>query len=197
MANWSNTTIKINANQKDNEQIRIDAINDYKEFVNQFKKNNFFNPSKLMKDDSIDQRAKYSCAEIIVENQEKDDEIEYYIQGRWCSPSQMFIDACEKFKLSMLYFDRENGCNFTHVIVMENGKVKLDKQDAYISALALKYNEEEVYDEIIENYEDSEFFDEISIKQYIDHEENEELKKELIKAKCYKKFLAHAKSTYE
>ncbi len=207
MANYSITTITITKNSLQNEQIAIDNlelfIEEFNTFIEESSYSNigWINPTRLKKDDSASERAKYSTAQIYSIDEDKN-KIELTLEGRWCSPSQLFIDLCKKYKLNLHYVDRENGCNFTHIVIMENGKVKLNRQNEYISALAIKHCKEEVFDEIIEQFEDSEWFHNNGniirqLKAFFADEDYSYLKKELSISTEYKNFLKYAKDLYD
>ena len=207
MANYSITNITITKNSLQNEQIAIDNLEQFKEefntFIEESSYNNigWINPTRLQKNDSASERAKYSTAQIYSRN-EDNNKIELFLGGRWCSPSQLFIDLCKKYKLNLHYVDRENGCNFTHIVIMENGKVKTNRQNEYISALAIKHCKDEVFDEIIEIFEESEWFynnDNIirQLKAFFADEDYSYLKKELRISLEYKNFLKYAKDFYD
>ena len=207
MANYSTTTITITKNSLQNEQIAIDNLEQFKEEFNTFIEESSYsnigwiNPTRLKKDDSASERAKYSTAQLYSRN-EDNNKIELFLGGRWCSPSQLFIDLCKKYKLNLHYVDRENGCNFTHIVIMENGKVKTNRQNEYISALAIKHCKDEVFDEIIEIFEESEWFynnDNIirQLKAFFADEDYSYLKKELRISLEYKNFLKYAKDFYD
>lgn len=205
MANYS--TITITKNSLQNEQIAIDNLEQFTEEFNAFIEESSYghtewiNASRLQKNDSASERAKYSTAEICNRYEDKN-KIELTLEGKWCSPSQLFIDLCKKYKLNLHYVDRENGYNFTHIVIMENGKVKLNRQNEYISALAIKYCKEEIFDEIIEIFEESEWFynnDNIirQLKAFFADEDYSYLKKELRISLEYKNFLKYAKDFYD
>ena len=207
MANYSTTTITITKNSLQNEQIAIDNLEQFTEEFNAFIEESSYchigwiNASRLQKNDSASERAKYSTAQIYSRN-EDENKIELTLEGRWCSPSQLFIDLCKKYKLNLHYVDRENGCNFTHIVIMENGKVKLNRQNEYISALAIKHCKEEVFDEIIEQFEDSEWFHNNGniirqLKAFFADEDYFYLKKELRLSNKYTNFLKYAKDFYD
>lgn len=207
MANYSYTQIKIKPNSLQNNQIAIDDFEQFKKEFNTFVEESSYenigwiNPTRLKKDDSVSERAKYSTAQIF-HMEENDNIFELILEGRWCSPSQLFIDLCKKYKLNLHYIDRENGCNFTHIVIMENGKVKLNRQNEYISALAIKYCKEEVFDEIIEQFEDTEYYDNqddiiYSLKEFLKDEDYFYLKKSLRQSTEYKNFLKYAKDFYD
>lgn len=207
MANYSITNITITKNSLQNEQIAIDNLEQFKEEFNIFIEESSYghmgwiNASRLQKNDSANERAKYSTAQIYSRN-EDENKIELTLEGRWCSPSQLFIDLCKKYKLNLHYVDRENGCNFTHIVIMENGKVKLNRQNEYISALAIKHCKEEVFDEIIEQFEDSEWFHNNGniirqLKAFFADEDYFYLKKELRLSNKYTNFLKYAKDFYD
>lgn len=205
MANYS--TITITKNSLQNEQIAIDNLEQFTEEFNAFIEESSYghtewiNASRLQKNDSASERAKYSTAEICNRYEDKN-KIELTLEGKWCSPSQLFINLCKKYKLNLHYVDRENGYNFTHIVIMENGKVKLNRQNEYISALAIKYCKEEIFDEIIEIFEESEWFynnDNIirQLKAFFADEDYSYLKKELRISLEYKNFLKYAKDFYD
>ena len=98
--------------------------------------------------------------------------------------------------------DRENGCNFTHIVIMENGKVKTNRQNEYISALAIKHCKDEVFDEIIEIFEESEWFYNNGniirqLKAFFADKDYSYLKKELRISLEYMNFLKYAKDFYD
>ena len=207
MANYSTTTITITKNSLQNEQIAIDNLEQFKEEFNTFVEESSYghvgwiNASRLQKNDSANERAKYSTAQIL-NRDEDENKIELTLEGRWCSPSQLFIDLCKKYKLNLHYVDRENGCNFTHIVIMENGKVKLNRQNEYISALAIKHCKDEVFDEIIEIFEESEWFHNNGniirqLKAFFADEDYFYLKKELRLSNKYTNFLKYAKDFYD
>lgn len=207
MANYSYTDITITTNKDENEQIQIDKIEafdaEFKTFIEDSVSSSigWLNPTRLQKNDSANQRALYSTADILIYNL-SEKKIKIGLQGRWCSPSQLFIDLCKKHKLNLKYIDRENGCNFTHVVIIENGKIVKNVQSQYISALSISYCKEEVFDEIIEQFEDSGWFDakenvNESLKDFLKDEEYCHLKKALINSKKYKDFLKYAKDLYD
>ena len=207
MANYSITNITITKNSLQNEQIAIDNLEQFKEEFNTFIEESSYghvgwiNASRLQKNDSANERAKYSTAQIL-NRDEDENKIELTLEGRWCSPSQLFIDLCKKYKLNLHYVDRENGCNFTHIVIMENGKVKLNRQNEYISALAIKHCKDEVFDEIIEIFEESEWFHNNGniirqLKAFFADEDYFYLKKELRLSNKYTNFLKYAKDFYD
>lgn len=203
MANTSITNITITKNSLQNEQIAIDNLEQFKEEFNTFIEDytldnlGWINPTRLKKNLTPNESAKYSTAHIYSKNEEKD-KIELLLEGRWCSPSQLFIDLCKKYKLNLHYVDRENGCNFTHIVIMENGKVKLNRQNEYISALAIKHCKDEVFDEIIEIFEDTDYYHaQEGISKFLKDEDYFYLKKALRLSTEYGNFLEYAKDFYD
>lgn len=176
MANWSTTVAEITCNENENEQVKIDKINLIKKKIEELTEDRYINAYKLQKDDSIDSRAKYSGAEII-DIVSEDVSVTYILQGRWCSPSQMFIDFCEELELNLLYIDREGGCNFTHVVEMTDGIVEVNEEDDYISKLAIKYCKDEVFEETINWIMEQEVYEEEDgIRKFFEDEDNSNYK---------------------
>lgn len=207
MANYSYTELEITSNKTKNYQIQLDDIEQFKKEFDTFVEESSYgqvgwiNPIRLQKDDSSNERAKYSTATITYFQYEKDS-IFMTLEGRWCSPSQLFIDLCKKYELNLKYIDRENGWDFTHVVIMENGKIKKNKQSDYISALAINFDKELVFNEIIEIFENTEYFDDqddvnSSIKEFLKDEDYFYLKKALRQSTEYKNFLKYAKDFYD
>ena len=207
MANTSITNITIKINSLKNQQEAIDNLEQFKIEFNKFVEESSYghigwiNPTRLQKDDSANERAKYSTAQIF-HVEENNKIFQLVLEGRWCSPSQLFIDLCKKYKLNLHYVDRENGCNFTHIVIMENGKVKTNRQNEYISALAIKHCKDEVFDEIIEIFEESEWFYNNGniirqLKAFFADEDYSYLKKELRISLEYMNFLKYAKDFYD
>lgn len=201
MANTSITNITIKLNSLQNQQEAIDKFEQFKIEFNTFVEDSLYghlgwiNPTRLQKNDSASERAKYSTAQIF-HKEENDKIFQLVLEGRWCSPSQLFIDLCKKYKLNLHYVDRENGCNFTHIVIMENGKVKLNRQNEYISVLAIKHCKDEVFDEICEFFEDSGWFDSEetvreSLLEFFKDDEYADFKRVLVSAKEYKNFLKY------
>ena len=201
MANTSITNITIKLNSLQNQQEAIDNLEQFKIEFNTFVEDSLYghlgwiDPTRLQKNDSASERAKYSTAQIF-HKEENDKIFQLVLEGRWCSPSQLFIDLCKKYKLNLHYVDRENGCNFTHIVIMENGKVKLNRQNEYISALAIKHCKDEVFDEICEFFEDSGWFDSEetvreSLLEFFKDDEYADFKRVLVSAKEYKNFLKY------
>jgi hypothetical protein len=143
MANWSDNTISLYG-----EAPSIEATHNYlMEFC--IKDNqSWIDGVHLKTDDSINQRGLYEGGELIDYSKEPH-LIEISINGRWSGPSGLFIYLIETFKLSGTYIDREQGCDFTHVIEAKDGEILSELEDNYISDLALKYvNHESVYEEL-------------------------------------------------
>lgn len=200
MANYSYAQITIKKNKQQNETLALDNMQLFINDINSITtENNWLDPVSYQKDDSVDQRAKYSTGEILTfeYNENKPEIINMAVQGRWCTPSQLFIDLCKKYKLSLHYIDREGGCNFTHVVIMEEGKVKLNKQNEYTSSLSIKYCEDEVYEEIIQEFQDSDYDQNtLGLKEFFKSEDGNHYKFALTSAGHYRIFLKYYKNYY-
>jgi hypothetical protein len=133
MANWSDNTINLYG-----EAPSIEAAHNYlMEFC--IKDNqSWIDGDHLKTDDSVNQRGLYEGGELLVYTKEPN-LIEISINGRWSGPSGLFIYLIETFKLSGTYVDREQGCNFTHVIEAVYGEILSEDEDDYISDLAFQY----------------------------------------------------------
>ena len=109
----------------------------------------YLSVSKYMKDDSVEQRAGYSGAEIY-DYQYDETSIQLSLGGRWCAPHLYFEDFCKRHDLSGFYTDAESGCDFFHVMKFKDGVKTLDKEDSYISQLSIDYGD---IDYFIEYYQ--------------------------------------------
>ncbi|CAA6807803.1 MAG: Unknown protein [uncultured Sulfurovum sp.] len=75
----------------------------------------------------------YSCVEIPAFQEECEETIVINGMGRWCGPHAALIKLCEEFNLDMTYNDAEPGCDFFHTLMVNQGKVTLDEEYAYLS----------------------------------------------------------------
>lgn len=131
-------------------------------------------PSAMKKDDSVNERALFSISQLTfysVQDLETSLSLVLSLSGRWCACSGLFEYLSKTYcPTKMVYVDRENGCDFTHVVIYENGVKKLDKQDAYISLLAFKnvdtdYMIDEIFEELDYDIE-NEVLKEFTIKEF-------------------------------
>ena len=156
MANWSNTVIQLIGDKNNIEKAH--------QFIQSYIDENYLDPSKLMPDNSVQNRAEYSLMEIDDYTKE-DSYIEIYGQGRWCAPSGFFKDVVNKFNLEIDYIDSENGADFCHIIQGDKNNL-IEKQYSYWS---------------IEHFEckggASAFFNEINTWYCSEEDKNDEIEK--------------------
>lgn len=144
MANWSDNTISFYG--------EVSIIEETHNYLMGFcikADNSWIDAVHLKTDDSVNQRGLYEGGELI-DYAKFPGAIEISINGRWSGPSGLFIYLIETFKLSGTYIDREQGCDFTHVIEATDGVIASDEEDDYISDLALKYvDHTSIYEELV------------------------------------------------
>jgi len=140
MANWSYTEITLSGSEQDILFAETELKNNITD--------GWLNVSKYMKDDSVNQRAGYSSAEVISIDI-LNDTIELSLSGRWCSPHQYFEDFAERHNLSGEYADSEEGCNFFHLMKFKDGIKIHDEESNYFSQESIDYHDIDMF---IEEY---------------------------------------------
>lgn len=128
MANWSDTQIKLTGEQTK------EAL----KFIKEHMEDIFLNAEAFKEDDSLQSRVDFGTMEIH-DISESEGVLEISGSGRWNAPSGFFNVVAEKFKLSGHFFDRECGCDFSHLIKWENGLVINDIEEDYFSQLAFDW----------------------------------------------------------
>lgn len=128
MANYSDTSIKLTGTKAK------EAL----EYIKSFIEDGWLDVDSMKQDDSVSSRAGYSTMEIF-DITDIENGFEISGSGRWCSPHDFFQNVVEKFELSGSYFDRECGCDFSHLMEFENGNVTNDVEDDYFSQLAFDW----------------------------------------------------------
>lgn len=132
MANISDCYVNLNGTTED----MLFAIAEMEGNIN----GEYLSVSKYMKNDSVDQRAGYSGAEVY-DYKHDETSIQLALGGRWCAPHMYIEDFCKRHNLSGTYADAESGCNFYHVMKFENGVKTLDEQDEFLSQLAIDHGD--------------------------------------------------------
>ena len=136
MANYSDTSIKLHG------QKSTEALQYLKSFIN----DGWLDVNNLNPSDNIAAKAAYASMEIFSID-ENESSFQISGSGRWCAPHGFFEMLAEKYELSGYYFDREGGCDFSHLMEFEGGEMVLNVEDSYFSQLAFDYRD---IDELVE-----------------------------------------------
>lgn len=137
MANYSSTSIKLHGPQA------AEALQYLKSLIN----DGWLSVDSLKPNDNIATRAAYASMEIF-SIEEEQTSFEILGSGRWCAPHGFFETLAAKYELSGHYFDRECGCDFSHLMEFEEGDKVLDVEEDYFSQLAFDWCD---IDELVED----------------------------------------------
>ena len=127
MANWSSLKIELTGN--------VENINNLKNELINIVENGNLNPTNLPNNHEDEGYNIVYGIDIDV----KENILTISGSGRWSGPYNYIKDLVKKYNLSGKYFDMEEGNDFSHLILFENGEVDFETDDYYFSKLSILF----------------------------------------------------------